>query len=165
MAFLQGRGRSGQLEQRSVCLRPFAIEAGRWGDRRGGLKGEGIHCVVGACRRRKRYERRERERERDPSHALAFRRCKVDGRLERPKRRTRDFRRSHSRDSVFFFCLRVCGRLERGKRRRMFKKLFGAPKSSSSDVKPHGKTDALSTIERLNEVSPPPFPLSKPKEN
>ncbi len=35
----------------------------------------------------------------------------------------------------------------------MFKKLFGAPKSSSSDVKPHGQTDAMSTIERLNEVS------------
>ena len=35
----------------------------------------------------------------------------------------------------------------------MFKKLFGKPKSSATDVKPHGKTDAMSTIERLNEVS------------
>jgi len=36
----------------------------------------------------------------------------------------------------------------------MFKKLFGKPKSSSAtDIKPHGKTDAMTTIERLNEVS------------
>ena len=35
----------------------------------------------------------------------------------------------------------------------MFRKLFGKPKSSATDVKPHGKTDAMSTIERLNEVS------------
>jgi len=34
----------------------------------------------------------------------------------------------------------------------MFKKLFGKPKSSATDVKPHGKTDAMSTIERLNET-------------
>jgi len=35
----------------------------------------------------------------------------------------------------------------------MFKKLFGKPKSSATDIKPHGKTDAMTTIERLNEVS------------
>jgi len=33
----------------------------------------------------------------------------------------------------------------------MFKKLFGKPKQTN-DVKPHGKTDAMSTIERLNET-------------
>ena len=36
----------------------------------------------------------------------------------------------------------------------MFKKLFGKPKQTN-DVKPHGKTDAMSTIERLNEVRQP----------
>ena len=35
----------------------------------------------------------------------------------------------------------------------MFKKLFGKPKSSATEVKPHGKTDAMTTIERLNDVS------------
>ena len=37
--------------------------------------------------------------------------------------------------------------------RKLFKKLFGKPKSSATDIKPHGKTDAMTTIERLNEVS------------
>merc|ERR1711977_255130 len=34
----------------------------------------------------------------------------------------------------------------------MFKKLFGKPKSSATEVKPHGKTDAMTTIERLNDT-------------
>jgi len=35
----------------------------------------------------------------------------------------------------------------------MFKKLFGKPKqSAATEVKPHGQTNAMATIERLNEV-------------
>jgi len=35
----------------------------------------------------------------------------------------------------------------------MFKRLFGKPKHGSTDIKPHGQTDALMTIEKLDEVS------------
>mmetsp|Transcript_4495 Transcript_4495/g.13310 ORF Transcript_4495/g.13310 Transcript_4495/m.13310 type:complete len:82 (+) Transcript_4495:318-563(+) len=35
----------------------------------------------------------------------------------------------------------------------MFKKLFGKPKqSAATEVKPHGQTNAMATIERLNET-------------
>mmetsp|Transcript_6538 Transcript_6538/g.16634 ORF Transcript_6538/g.16634 Transcript_6538/m.16634 type:complete len:232 (-) Transcript_6538:370-1065(-) len=34
----------------------------------------------------------------------------------------------------------------------MFKRLFGKPKHGSTDIKPHGQTDALMTIEKLDET-------------
>jgi len=48
----------------------------------------------------------------------------------------------------------VCAKQARLNRTdNMFRKLFGKSKSSgSSDVQPHGKTDAMTTIERLNET-------------